>query len=395
MHAVPALLMDVAVSASSSPAALPRGEQALLQQTGTLLREFLHELRNNSLMLTGGILLAVSLYALLLLVRKVVRRRFRHKTVFGTWRWVLLRVLSRTTAFFLAVLSARICMALFETPATWQSLLSLLFTVAAAVQGAFWLREFLISLVERRAGRDREDSGISSAVGVLTVLINIVVWTLAAVILLDNVGVNVTALVAGLGIGGIAIGLAAQGIFSDLFAALSILFDQPFRRGDQIQIGGVSGVSGTVERIGLKTTRLRARSGEMVVMSNANLLDQQINNLSSFTSRRMVLPVRVGYRTEADLLARIPAELKQLAEGIPDCRFVSASLVQFALSTLDYELICNVASPDYEALLDSRQALMLAIIRRFAELGIEFALPAQIHYLAGADGKIVDPFPDR
>ena len=396
MHAFLASLLAAADSAaplSVAPLSVapPGDEQALVQQSRVLVGEFLHELQTNSLVLIGGIALCLFLYALLLLARSRVRRSFLRTTVFGTWRWVLLRVLSKTTAFFLAMLSARVCVALFDSPAAWQWLLGLLFTFASAVQGAFWAREFLIALVERRAGRGGGDSGISSAVGVLTVLINIVVWLLAAVILLDNVGVNVTALVAGLGIGGIAIGLAAQGIFSDLFAALSILLDQPFRRGDSIQIGGADGVSGTVEQIGLKTTRLRALSGEVVVMSNANLLDQQINNLSSYTRRRVVLPVRVAYQTDPDLLEQIPGELRQIADAIPHCRCEAANLVQFAASTLDYELICAVDQPDSALMLAVRQTLMLAIIRRLGELNVDFALPAQINYLAGRDGRVIDP----
>ena len=306
---------------------------AVAQQAQSLLREFLHELQNNSLVLVSGVSLGLALYGLLLLVRGRIRSRFVHTTVFGSWRWVLLRVLSKTTAFFLAMLSGRVCVALFHSPDAWQWLVALLFTLATTIQGAFWSREFRIALVERRAGRETGDKAISSAVGVLTVSINLVVWALAAIILLDNIGVNVTALVAGLGIGGIAIGLAAQGVFSDLFAALSILLDQPFRRGDLIQIGG--GVSGTVEHIGMKTTRLRALSGEMVVLSNANLLNQQVNNLSNFTHRRLVLPVRVKYQTAPDLLERIPDELRALVAGVANCQLGSVSLAQFAASTLD------------------------------------------------------------
>lgn len=365
--------------------------QTLLRQLQILVLEFFNELQTNSLKLIIGIVVALALYGLLLLVRRTIRRRFMHHSVFGTWRWVILRALSKTTVFFLAMLTGKLVMSLFGSPAGWQWLITLLFTLAAAIQGALWTREFLIAMLERRAGRDANDTSISSAVGVITVLINVAVWALTLIILLDNLGVNVTALVAGLGIGGIAIGLAAQGVFSDLFAALSILLDQPFRRGDTIKVGGENGVTGTVERIGLKTTRLRAQSGEVVVLSNTNLLNQQVNNLASYTHRRIVLPIRVLYQTSPDLLEQIPRELREIVSGMVDCTLVSVNLTQFAVSNLDYELICLVENSESDAMLETRQALMLAIIRRFAELGVDFALPAQISFVTDPGGKIVSP----
>ncbi|PZU46075.1 MAG: mechanosensitive ion channel protein MscS [Sphingomonas sp.] len=293
----------------------------------------------------------------------------------------------------MAMASAQIVSNVFPTPERWTALIAFLFTVAAAVQGAFWVREFLISMVERKAASRADDANLTSAVGVVTVIINVVVWAFAGIILLDNLGVNVTALVAGLGIGGIAIGLAAQGIFSDLFAALAILLDQPFRRGDTIQVGGPQGVVGTVEHIGLKTTRLRAISGEAVVMSNANLLNQQINNFADYSHRRVVLLIEVIYQTDPELLARIPAELERMVNAVPDCRFDRAHLIQFATSALDYELVFIVERADLKSMFDARQAVMIAMVRRFAELGIDFAFPSQTSYLAGPDGRIVDPHP--
>jgi small-conductance mechanosensitive channel len=302
-------------------------------------------------------------------------------------------VVSCTRSFFLVLASARTVAALFGAPGTWVTLIGFLFAIAAAVQGAMWAREFLLALVQRKAGGDNADATMSSAVGVLTVLINVVVWTVAGIILLDNLGVNVTALVAGLGIGGIAIGLAAQGIFSDLFAALAILLDKPFKRGDTIQVGQ-AGFVGTVEHIGLKTTRFRALSGEMIVMSNANLLNQQINNFADFTHRRVVLLVEVIYQTDADLLERIPAEMRAAVEAVPGCRFDRAHLFQFAASALDYELVFLVDSADLVVMFEARQAVMLGLVRRFRNLGIDFAFPSQTSFLAGPDGRIVDPHPE-
>jgi small-conductance mechanosensitive channel len=367
---------------------------SLPEQAEELTRELYDWLRTDSLGLLAGVAVGAGLYLLLILARRWARRRLSRRAAFGSWGWVALKVVAKTRSFFLVMASAEVVTSLFGAPAAWEALISFLFTVAAAVQGAFWVREFLISLVERKASEREGDANISSAVGVLTVIINVVVWAIAGIILLDNLGVNVTGLVAGLGIGGIAIGLAAQGIFSDLFAALSILLDQPFKRGDTIQVGGPQGVIGTVEHIGLKTTRLRALSGEVVVMSNANLLNQQINNFADFTHRRVVLLIEIIYQTDPALLEKIPAELARIVNAAPLSRFDRAHLTSFSPSSLDYELVFIVETAGLPEMFDARQAVMIGIVRRFAELGIDFAFPTQTSLLAGADGRIVDPHPE-
>lgn len=390
----------LAQSDSPAPASGKLGQEVpdlgvLPAQAEELTRELFEWFRDDSLSALAGIGLGVGLYFLLLFLRGLARRRLK-RADFGSWNWVLLKVLAKTRSFFLVPAAAKLVAALFATPPSWLALITFLFTIAAAVQGAFWVREFLISLVERKAsaGDAAEAGSIGSAVGILTVIINVLVWTVAAIILLDNLGVNVTGLVAGLGIGGIAIGLAAQGIFSDLFAALSILLDRPFAKGDWIQVGGPQGVVGRVEHIGLKTTRLRALSGEMVVLSNANLLNQQINNLADFRQRRVVLLVEVIYQTDPTLLENIPDELRSIIEAQPLCRFDRAHILQFAPSGIQYELVFIVQDPGLLPMLEARHKVAIGIVRRFHELGIEFAFPAQVSYLAGPDGRIVEPHPE-
>lgn len=364
-------------------------------QAEALTRDLFQWFRDDSLGALAGIALGVGAYFLLVFLRTLARRRLK-RAEFGSWNWVLLKVLARTRSFFLVPAAAKLVASLLPTPPSWLGLITFLFTIAAAVQGAFWAREFLVSLVERKAsaGDAAEAGTIGSAVGILTVIINVLVWTVAAIILLDNLGVNVTGLVAGLGIGGIAIGLAAQGIFSDLFAALSILLDRPFAKGDWIQVGGPQGVVGRVEHIGLKTTRLRALSGEMVVLSNANLLNQQINNLADFRQRRVVLLIEVIYQTDPTLLENIPDELRAIIEAQPMCRFDRAHITSFAPSGIVFELVFIVQDPGLQPMMDARHKVAIDIVRRFNALGIEFAFPAQVSYLAGPDGRIVDPHPE-
>ncbi|WP_310497087.1 mechanosensitive ion channel family protein [Sandarakinorhabdus sp.] len=305
------------------------------------------------------------------------------------WRHLARGLVDRTLTVFLAMVAIDLTTHAVAPPGALLTLVDALFTIAAAVQGALWLREIILELVRRRAAPGGEDhASLGSAMGVISVLVNVVIWLLAAILVLDNLGVNVTALIAGLGVGGIAIGLAAQGIFSDLFAALAILFDRPFRVGDTISYGTSTG---TVEAIGLKTTRIRSLSGEQLVMANTKLLDQQVANLRRIEERRVVLRLGVILQTPPALLARLPSELETLVSAQPDCRFERAYLMGFGLSSLDIELVFVVASPDPLVMMAARQAIMLAILERFTALGVAFAYPSQTSFTAGPDGRLIDP----
>jgi small-conductance mechanosensitive channel len=302
----------------------------------------------------------------------------------------LLRALvARTLSLFLIAAALDGATHAVALPGPLMRLVDNLFAIALAVQGALWIRELVLGLVDRRVGYGGEDAvALGNAIGIITVLVNVVVWLLAAILILDNVGVNVTALVAGLGVGGIAIGLAAQGIFSDLFAALAILFDRPFRVGDTISYGTSTG---TVEHIGLKTTRIRSLSGEQLVMANTKLLEQQVANFCRIEERRVVLNFGIVYQTPPDLLEALPSHLQAIVDAQADCRFDRAAFTGFGPSSLDFELIFFVIVPDLEAMTTARQAVGFAIVRRFAGLGVEFAYPTQTTFTAAPDGRLIDP----
>lgn len=387
-------MLDSLFMRAASSATHPVGDG--LQSAGGRLhglwRELWNWVRTDSVDLLAGLVLALLICGTFLLARKLACRKLERGVIFGSWLWILLTVVERTRTLFAVVIGLQIAIAWFGAPGNWAALVRFLFVVAATVQGALWAQAFLVALIERRARPESDPGGnLGSAYGLLRLLISIAVWIFAIVILLDNLGVNVTALIAGLGIGGIAIGLAAQGIFSDLIAALSILFDQPFRRGDSIQLGGPSGVSGTVEEIGLKSTRLRAASGEMVILSNANILSQQINNLTQYDHRRVVFNLSVIYQTPPDLLISIPTELRNIVESRPRCTFDRAHFINFGAYSLDFELVFLLKEGAFTPMMEERHAVGIAIIRRFAELGVTLAYPSQTSFLAGPDGQIVAP----
>ncbi len=305
------------------------------------------------------------------------------------WPGVARGIVDRTLTLFLVAVALDGATHAVAPPGPLLRLVDGIFTIALAVQGALWLRELVLGLVRRRAEASPEDArALGSAMSVINVLVNAVVWLLAAILILDNLGVNVTALVAGLGVGGIAIGLAAQGIFSDLFAALAILFDRPFRVGDVISYGTSTG---TVEHIGLKTTRIRALSGEQLVMANTKLLDQQVANLRRIEERRVVHTLRIIYQTPPAMLEALPGHLQAIVEAQAHCRFDRAVFTGFGSSSLDFELVFVVTQPDLAAMLSARQAVGFAIVRRFAELGVQFAYPSQTSFTAAPDGRLIDP----
>jgi small-conductance mechanosensitive channel len=226
--------------------------------------------------------------------------------------------------------------------------------------------------------------------GLIRLLVTIVVFAIALVVVLDNLGVNVTGLVAGLGVGGIAIGLAAQGIFADLFAALAIIFDRPFRRGDSISYDSSSG---TVEEIGLKSTRVRGINGEERVISNKNLLDKEIINNSQRERRRTKLAIGVAYETDPDLLDRLPQILREVVEQ-QDEVFVRCGFVQFGASSIDFELEFDTSHADYQKAYDARTKVGLAVFRRLGAEGISIPYPTQTTFTAAPDGRLVLPYPD-
>jgi hypothetical protein len=193
-------------------------------------------------------------------------------------------------------------------------------------------------------------------------------FAIAGILILDNLGVNVTALVAGLGIGGIAIGLAAQGIFSDLFAALAILFDKPFKKGDTIRYDNSTG---TVERIGLKTTRLRSLTGEQLVMANTKLLEREIHNLAAAKSRRMTMYFAVGLGTPAPRLAKLPEVAEAAITGQPGCKFVRCAAIGVGSGAIAFELVYDDKALDNNRVAQDRSAILLDLIARLKAEKVE------------------------
>ncbi|MEO7410037.1 MAG: mechanosensitive ion channel domain-containing protein, partial [Sphingomicrobium sp.] len=350
-------------------------------------------LANREGLFVGG-LVAVGIVAVMLALRA-----FGQKMVAGEsdsehigWKNVIGRVLARTTIFFMVVVAIELVTTYAAPPPRAQRVVDVFFTIAFALQAAIWVRELILAMIARRVGDDPGATTLGNAMGLIRVLVSVAAFAIAIVVILDNLGVNVTALVAGLGIGGIAIGLAAQGIFSDLFAALAIVFDKPFRRGDTIRYGGASGSIGTVEKIGLKTTRIRSISGEQLIMANTKLLEQELTNVDDSRVRRTWLAFGLTYQVDPAVIERLPDILDEALKPIKSCRLVRATAKQFGPSSIDCDLVYDDRSTDADTLAKHKSAIIVAIMRIFAREKIDFAYPTQTTFTAGPDGTMIMPY---
>jgi small-conductance mechanosensitive channel len=307
------------------------------------------------------------------------------------WRTIIGRVLARTRIWFMAAAAARLVVAYSQAPELVHTTINVIFTVTTTLQVALWAREIVLGVIEHRAGGLEQSSSLGSAMGIIRLLVTVAIFAIATVVILDNLGANVTGLVAGLGIGGIAIGLAAKGIFDDLFSALSIIFDKPFRRGDSVRWDQTAG---TVEQIGLKSTRVRSTTGEEVIISNTNLLSKELHNFQRLNRRRILQQFGIVYQTPLELCARIPEIVKEVVESCDKCMFVRCGMSGLGASSLDYALEFDVKSEVWQKVFDARHQVLVALLARFGREGIEFAYPTTTNFTAAPDGTMIMPYPD-
>jgi small-conductance mechanosensitive channel len=343
------------------------------------------------ILIAGAI--AAGVVALLWGARALVLRAAKRLGSGHAFPATLAAVVRKTRLWFLAALAIRLVDGYLHPPDDVAKTIAFLFIVATALQVAIWARTLILGMIEYRAvGHDGDASSLSSAMGIIRLLVSVAVFAIAAIVVLDNLGANVTGLIAGLGIGGIAIGLAAQGIFSDLFAALSIIFDKPFRVGDTITFQGKEGpVTGHVERIGLKSTRIRSLTGELRIIGNTQLLAQEVSNFSGRRVFRFGLPFGVVYQTDPQVLAGIPALLEAEVERAGH-RFVDAWMKAFGPSSIDFDFLFEVDTGGNDEAHAAKQAVALAVLAAFKVRGIQFAYPTQTTFTAAPDGTMVMPY---
>lgn len=361
--------------------------QEITETTAALTQWF----GSHSARIALAVLMAAALLVIIGLLKHLGQRWAAVPGSRGSWRGVVGRALRAMRIWFMAILALRIVTGYAIAPPELAQPVALLFLVAIVVQGALILRTLVLGAVEIRAAEADPSGSLGSAMGLIRLLVSASIAIVALILILGNLGINVTGLVAGLGIGGIAIGLAAQGIFSDLFAALSILFDQPFRKGDAIRWDQNTG---TVERIGLKSTRIRSLTGEEIIISNANLLNKELRNFTRLEYRRVVQNLSLVYQTPPESLRALPDLLRDVVNGCAGCSFVRAGLDAFAASSLEVQLVYDIASEDQDGLLAAKNATNIAVLETFARAGLSFAYPTQTTFTAAPDGTLVMPWVD-
>ena len=298
------------------------------------------------------------------------------ETIRATSLWLLLPVAAYAGCLFL------------EPPARVGRAVELLALLALILQAGLWANRFIgrWAALKIESSREHEPQG-ATALGLIAFGARVAAWSFLLLVALDQLGFDITALVAGLGIGGVAVALAVQNILGDLFASLSIVLDKPFVVGDFIV---VDNLRGNVERVGIKTTRVRSLDGELLVFANGDLLKSRIQNYQRMRERRVLFAVGVTYQTPPEKLKQIPQWLREVVEAQARARFDRAHFKDYGDSSLNFEIVYYVLDRDYNLYMDVQQSINLAIFERFAREGVEFAYPTRTLYVntvAGAPAQ--------
>lgn len=290
-----------------------------------------------------------------------------------------LGLVQSTRFFFILLLSVYAAIRLLTIPDDLLQFIRYVVTGAVALQLGLW-GNVIIGYAVDRSVRKRVDEDASSAttISVLGYAGRVVLWSAIVLMALANLGHEITPLLAGMGVGGIAVALAAQNILVDLFASLAIALDKPFAIGDFVIVGDMLG---TIEHIGLKTTRIRSLSGEQLVFSNSDLLNSRIRNFKRMYERRVVFGFGVIYQTPYEKLAAIPGMVREIIEAQDQARFDRSHFARYGESSLEFETVYHVLVPDFNVYMDVQQAINLEIFRRFRADGIEFAYPTRTLYV--------------
>lgn len=315
---------------------------------------------------------AIAGFAILRFLLRCARKHLEGRT--SHWARYASVIAGRTSNVLIFVFALMLALKLTTLPDDWSAALSHAWFVVLALQVAWWLdacvRIWTRDLSLARFGNLQNPVMAS----IISVVVLLVVWAVMLLSILANLGVDITALIASLGVGGIAVALAVQTILSDIFASLSIGFDKPFEIGDFVVFGDVAG---TIEHIGLKTTRIRSLSGEQIVCSNTELLKQTLHNYKRMNTRRIVFQFGISYRTSADQAKAVAQRVKSIIDGLTEAKFDRAHFFSFDESRLLYEVVYIMQTADYNRYMDVQQQINLQLLAGLQELGVEFAFPVR------------------
>ncbi|MGE4303426.1 MAG: mechanosensitive ion channel family protein [Novosphingobium sp.] len=340
-------------------------------------------LLNETFWINMAIVVGITLVSYLVLrtILGIVTRRLntlasRSKTQF---LGIAAELLTRTSRLLILAFSLLIALKAVELPERWESTMSHGWFIALAFQIALWMDTGVRLWMESLTRDGKARNPVTTTI--IGIMIRIVVWTMMLLSILANLGVDITAMVASLGVGGIAIALAVQTLLSDIFASLSIGVDKPFEIGDFVVFGEVAG---TIEHIGLKTTRIRALSGEQVVVANADLLRQIVHNYKRMNTRRIVFKFGITYNTPSDKVKEVAGLVKRIIDGIEIAKFDRAHFLGFDDSQLTFEVVYIMQVSDYNRYMDTQQEINLALLDGIRGMGVQFAFPTRsVEFIGG------------
>lgn len=341
-----------------------------------------YEVLGNSLLVWAlGVSLFLLAWAALVVVRRVLSSKLRklaeHQHIVALD--VASRVVDATKGLFLFLIAVFIGSRIWELPADWDTELARVAIIAFIIQSGIWFTTATVVLIEAKREEELTDNrSVVAAMDILSFVGRLAIWAFVLLLILDNLGINITALVAGMGVGGIAVALAAQNILGDLFASLSIVLDKPFVVGDFLSVGDHLG---SVQKVGIKTTRLRSLSGEELVFSNNDLLSSRIRNYGRMFERRVIMSIGVTYQTSVEHLKQIPTMIREIIESKENVRFDRSHFKAYGDFSLVFETVYYVLSSDYNHYMDVQQSINLQIFEQFGKEGIDFAYPTQTLFL--------------
>lgn len=323
-----------------------------------------------------GLGLSVGVFAVLVVVRQLVSRRMEAvaKRTSRDIDDIVARTIQNTRYFFILAVALDVGSQVLSLPPTAEQWVRNITTVLVFLQIAFWINDLVGFFLNRYSSRRATYGDVQSptTLAALGVAARIALWLIILLIALDNLGVHITTLIAGLGISGVAIALAVQSVLGDVFAALSIITDKPFVVGDAIT---VDTFTGTVESIGIKSTRLRATTGEQIIFANADLLKSRIRNWKRMHERGVYLTTKVGYETPRATVERIPAMMREIVTAQRNVRFVRSHIKTLGDAAIEIETLYFVLSADYNVFMDVQHAIAVAVLDRFGDEGVVIATP--------------------
>lgn len=324
----------------------------------------------------GAGLLVAAVWSALLLLRQLIASRYRRYTGedHSTAVRLIAYLIGHTKHLLFMAVALYAAVEFLTVPKRVQSISANIVVVLMLLQVGIWAGrtlQFYLEIRHRRSGGT--DLELSSSLDIIKFVSMVLIWSLVVLVALDNLGVNITALLAGLGVGGVAVALALQNVLGDLFASLAIALDKPFVVGDTLVLDTYVG---KVERIGIKTTRLRADSGEQIILSNADILKSRVRNFGAGEERRALLTLNIDPRASIEQLREIPRIVEDVVKRLPHARFERCHFKTFGDWSLQFEVAFFSRDPVAQPILDLQQAVNLGVLEELRRRGIGIAVPA-------------------